>query len=78
MNKLETLILSQVANEASVTSADEAFNGYQPDTVRETMLALSQSGWFEAKQVSSGNGGRVDVGLVDLKTIRHFSAAQES
>jgi hypothetical protein len=77
MNKLETLILTQVANEASVTSANEAFRGYQPDVVRETMLALSQSGWFAAELVSSGNERRVEVGLVDLKTIRQFSAAQE-
>ena len=48
MNELETLILTQVANEMPVTSADEAFRSYRPKEVRQAMLALGKLGWFEA------------------------------
>ena len=78
MNELETLILTQVANEMPVTSADEAFRSYRPKDVRTAMLELGKLGWFEATLVPSLQGNRVDVGLVDLKTIRQFSLARET
>jgi len=77
MTELETLILSQAANEEDVTSDSPAFSSYAHAEVCLVMWQLSRAGWFEARAIQSGDGGAVAIGLVSLKTIREFSLARE-
>lgn len=77
MTELETLILTQAANEDAVTSADSAFAAYPAKTVADAMMRLGDAGWFDARMVRGAHGPIVTVGLVDLKTILRYSLARE-
>ena len=77
MNELETLILTQAANEEGVTSDSSAFSDYSHAEVCLTMWQLSEAGWFQASAVQARQGGAVAVGLVSLKTLLEYSLARE-
>lgn len=78
MTDLETLILTQAANEERVTSDGPAFRDYAHAEVCLTMWQLSKAGWFEASAIQARQGGAVAVGLVSLKTLLEYSLARET
>ena len=77
MTELETLILSQAANEEGVTSDSPVFSSHGHAEVCLVMWELSRAGWFEARAIQTREGSAVAIGLVSLKTIRDFSLARE-